>query len=74
MQTIDDRKKIASTIQEKPEDFKICESCGSIVMIKANVCPNCHGYRFNPDLRKVVEQATILSKREPMSIDASDYL
>lgn len=67
------RKEAAEKIKESPQDFKVCESCGSIVASAAHVCPNCNAYRFDDDIQVVIEQADILAQREPLSIESQDY-
>jgi hypothetical protein len=36
------------------------------------VCPNCHGYRFDCDPIRVVDQALLLGSREKRSVTAED--
>lgn len=67
------RKQAAQKILDKPHSYMVCECCGSIVTRKVAVCPNCNGYRFDESPETVTEQANLLSKREPMSIEAGDY-
>jgi len=68
------RKEAAEKIMGTPQKYKVCESCGSIVVKKADVCPNCNGYRFDPSSETVVEQARLLATRNPLSIDRTDYI
>jgi len=37
----------------KPEDFKLCLSCGCINWYENEVCHSCQGTRFTKNLRKV---------------------
>jgi hypothetical protein len=62
------RAERAAQIVKKPELYKVCEGCESIVLHNANTCPNCHGYRFDDDADRVRTQAEILGKRLPLSI------
>ncbi|MEM6822778.1 MAG: hypothetical protein AAF558_12660 [Verrucomicrobiota bacterium] len=71
--SIDSRKAAAEKILSQPGRYKVCECCGSIVTRKVAVCPNCNAYRFDMEKGSVVDQANLLAKREPMSIEASDY-
>ena len=66
------REKRAAQIAQEPELYKVCEGCESIVVRDASTCPNCHGYRFDPDLERVVTQADVLGKRLPTSIPPSE--
>ena len=40
--------------------------------ILVDVCPNCHGYRFDADPGRVVDQALLLGSREKRSVTAED--
>ena len=71
--SIEARKEAAEKILSRPGGFKVCECCGSIVTRKVMVCPNCNAYRFDHSAEIVVEQASLLASREPMSIEAADY-
>jgi len=71
---LEDRAKKAARIIASPQEFKVCESCGSIVAKKAVFCPNCNGYRFDCSKEMVIAQAEILGKRESTSISQEDYL
>ncbi len=64
----------AAQIAKKPELYKVCEVCDSIVMRGSNTCPNCHGYRFDEDSSRIVSQALILGKRLPNSVPPSEML
>jgi hypothetical protein len=66
------RAERAAQIMEQPELYKVCEGCESIVVSDAVTCPNCHGYRFDPDAKRVCSQAEILGKRLPTSIPPSE--
>ena len=48
------------------------EGCDSIVGSGTSLCPNCHGYRFDPASERVVHQARILGSREQTSVTADD--
>jgi recombinational DNA repair protein RecR len=69
----DSRKEAAAKIMAAPGKFKVCESCGSIVMKKADVCPNCNAYRFDDSPATVVAQAGLLAARAPLSVEHEDY-
>ncbi len=68
------RAQRAAQIAKKPELYKVCEGCESIVMRGANTCPNCHGYRFDEDAERIVTQAGILGKRLPNSVPPGEML
>lgn len=65
---IDKAKEIANN----PDNYKVCEGCDSIVGAGANICPNCHSYRFDGDSSRVVDQAVWLGYREQKSVTAED--
>ncbi len=67
------RADVAAKIKKKPSAYKVCEGCGSIVVQKASVCPNCNAYRFDGSIDAVLAQVDILASRDPLSIDKSDY-
>jgi RNA polymerase subunit RPABC4/transcription elongation factor Spt4 len=71
--TISKRQEMAQEIQEHPDKYKVCEGCGSIVVVKSAVCPNCNAYRFDSEAASVIRQAQELAKRNPLSIDQEDY-
>jgi uncharacterized OB-fold protein len=69
-----DRHVLAAKIKESPQDYKVCEGCGSIVLKKTAICPNCNAYRFNNTTESILSQAEVLANRSPLSIDKKDYL
>ncbi|MEM9081021.1 MAG: hypothetical protein AAGC74_10055 [Verrucomicrobiota bacterium] len=69
---IDERARKAREIAERPDGFKVCEGCESIVGVEAVLCPNCHGYRFDEASQRVVAQAMLLGSREQQSVTAED--
>ncbi len=68
----DSRLRQAEKIAHHPEQYKVCEGCGSIVVVRAVSCPSCHGYRFDASPTRIVEQAQALALRNPSSVLASD--
>lgn len=68
----DARQKQAAKIIEKPEDYKVCDGCGSIVTSRTSQCPSCHAYRFDDATARVLAQAEILAKRQANSVLSSD--
>ncbi|MDD2708941.1 MAG: hypothetical protein PHV34_13225 [Verrucomicrobiae bacterium] len=72
MSDMAERARRAARIVEKPGLFKVCEGCESIVIRDANTCPNCHGYRFDEDPQRVIEQAHILGSRPQTSVKPGD--
>ncbi|VVM08075.1 hypothetical protein MAMC_01966 [Methylacidimicrobium cyclopophantes] len=71
---LEERAKRAMEILKAPAEYKVCEGCESIVRKKAVFCPNCHGYRFDSEPARVVEQARILGGRPANSISQQDYI
>ena len=67
-----ERSERAAKIIAIPGDFKVCESCDSIVTARVAVCPNCHGYRFNEDETIVIEQARTLATRAQTTVTRDD--
>ena len=55
------RIKQAEKIASHPEQYKVCEGCGSIVVMRAVTCPSCHAYRFDTTALRVVAQAKDLA-------------
>ncbi|QSR85887.1 hypothetical protein MacB4_10775 [Methylacidimicrobium sp. B4] len=70
---LEERAKRATEILKAPTEYKVCEGCESIVRRKAVFCPNCHGYRFDGDPARVIEQARVLGARPANSISQQDY-
>ncbi len=68
----DHRLKQAEKITTHPEQYKVCEGCGSIVVVRAVTCPSCHAYRFDATAIRVVSQAKDLALRAANSVLASD--
>ena len=68
-----DRASAAAKILAKPAEYKVCEGCGSIVLKKALLCPNCHAYRFDESTALVIQQAELLGSREAASVTKEDY-
>ncbi|MCX8239520.1 MAG: hypothetical protein ACJAT6_001529 [Akkermansiaceae bacterium] len=67
-----DRLAKAREIANNPVAYKVCEGCDSIVTAEVVICPNCHGYRFDADPTRVVDQAVELGTREQRSVTAED--
>lgn len=67
-----DRQAKARQIADNPRAYEVCEGCESIVGAGTLVCPNCHGYRFDGDPIRVVDQALLLGSREKRSVTAED--
>lgn len=66
------RQEIAKSIIAAPTNYKVCEVCGSVVSVQADICPNCNAYRFNSSPDFVVEQAITLASREQRSVAPGD--
>jgi hypothetical protein len=67
-----DRARQADKIDKNPANYKICQGCDSIVLIKTHTCPNCASYRFEEGEEAVVRQARILGNRERRSVIPGD--
>ena len=67
------RAAAAAKILTHPADYYVCEGCGSSVLKKALLCPNCHAYRFDESVTRVILQAEILGSREAASVTKDDY-
>lgn len=70
---LEKRAKRAAEIAAKPQDFKVCEGCESIVLAKAITCPSCHGYRFDASPERVIAQANLLGSRPATTVSLEDY-
>ena len=68
----DQRQKQAARILEQPDDYKVCEGCGSIVTIRTSHCPSCHAYLFDESSDRVAAQAKLLAARQASSVLSSD--
>lgn len=68
----DSRLKKAQEIASNPVAYKVCEGCDSIVGAQSVTCPNCHGYRFDEDPARVVDQAIFLGARKQTSVTHED--
>ena len=69
-----ERARQAAEIAGKPQHYKICEGCESIVSRRVPICPNCSGYRFNTARQAIVNQARLLGSREQTGVTAADLL
>lgn len=67
-----EREKIATFVVSNPHIFKVCEGCDSIVRITTDICPSCHGYRFDADKQRVVETANLLGSRPAKGVNPED--
>lgn len=67
-----ERAKKAQEIASNPSSYKVCEGCDSIVGSAAITCPNCHGYRFDAEPTRVVDQAIFLGARKQTSVTVED--
>ena len=70
--TNENRIKQAEKIASHPEQYKVCEGCGSIVVMRAVTCPSCHAYRFDATPVRVVAQAKDLALRAANSVLSTD--
>jgi NADH pyrophosphatase NudC (nudix superfamily) len=68
----DQRLQQAEKIAKQPEQYKVCEGCGSIIVARAITCPSCHAYLFDATPVRVVAQARELALRAPHSVLSTD--
>jgi hypothetical protein len=54
------RQKQRERFVQKPENYKVCEQCSSIVYIRSQVCQVCACYRFDESHDEVVRIAKII--------------
>jgi len=66
------RVQQAERITAQPQQYKVCEGCGSIVVARAVTCPSCHAYCFDSAVERVVAQAQNLARKTPQSVTTSD--
>lgn len=66
------RAEAAARIIANPKAYKVCEGCDSIVGSGVTLCPNCHSFRFDASLERIVDQARILGSRDQTTVTASD--
>ena len=66
------RAEAAARIIANPLAYKVCEGCESIVGSTVALCPNCHSFRFDASVTRIVEQARILGARDQTTVTASD--
>lgn len=64
----------AREIASNPSSYKVCEGCDSIVGFSVAVCPNCHAYRFDESVTRVVDQALYLGSRAQTSVTVQDMV
>ncbi len=67
-----DRSEKAAKIIAQPGNFKVCESCDSIVARRVALCPNCNGYRFDEEAAAVIAQAKSLAARAQTTVTHDD--
>jgi hypothetical protein len=65
-------RRIAARLRVDPTCYKLCVGCDSIIAGDVDVCPNCHGYRFNTEVDDVVAQAFLLGDRAQQSVTPED--
>jgi ribosomal protein L40E len=68
----ENRRQQAEKIEKHPEQYKVCEGCGSIIVARAVTCPSCHAYLFDTTPARVVAQARELALRAPLSVLSTD--
>ena len=72
MNELDERAEKAAKISARPDRYKVCEGCESIIGRSANACPSCHGYRFDETSERVRAQAAVLATRPQISVTPDD--
>ena len=69
---LSERSEKAAKIIAQPGNFKVCESCDSIVARRVALCPNCNGYRFDDEPDRVIAQARALALRAQTTVTHED--
>ncbi len=69
---LSERSQKAARIIANPGNFKVCESCDSIVTRRVALCPNCNGYRFDESPETVAMQARALAARAQTTVTHED--
>jgi len=67
-----ERARQAAKILENPQQYKVCEGCGSIVTARTVSCPSCHAYQFDESTERVASQAHSLAQRGASAVLSSD--
>jgi rRNA maturation endonuclease Nob1 len=67
------RKALAKKIINNIFYYKLCEGCESVIFIDSIFCPVCQGYRFEHNLDKIEQAATVLSKRKQQTKFMDDF-
>lgn len=64
------RRVAARSISRHPENYQVCEGCGSILTLVCCKCPQCHAYRFDSRAESVLAAASALGKKpaEPLRL------
>lgn len=60
------RKESCSIVLSSPDQFKICNSCQSLLQVETVFCPFCKAYGFEVDKGKIIDMARLLGDR-PLS-------
>lgn len=71
---MEERRMQAEAIMASPEDYKVCDGCGSILRRSAAICPLCKCYRFDTSEGSVVAQAKELGSREAKTLSDDDWV
>ena len=74
MSAPESREEKARKIAANAASYKVCEGCDSIVSARTVLCPNCHSFRFDDSLIRVVVQAKMLGSREQHSVTSGDLI
>jgi RNA polymerase subunit RPABC4/transcription elongation factor Spt4 len=74
MSASESREEKSRKIAANAALYKVCEGCDSIVGVRTVLCPNCHSFRFDDSVLRVVVQAKKLGAREQHSVTASDLM
>jgi len=62
----DKRSEAAAAIASKPEKYKVCDQCESIMTKSAAHCVICHSYRWREESAEVIRVAHLLGSRPPI--------
>jgi len=66
------RQLHGEVILNHPYRFHVCEGCESLTLKEIDICPVCQGLHFDASIKKVLENAEILSNQERTLVIESD--
>lgn len=48
---------------DRPEEYKVCDVCKSLLIVEDRLCRFCEAYRFDSSKKAVVDLAKLLRKK-----------